>query len=125
MALILSGNTFVDCGVGVSLPAGAHVVMDDNHMLRCGKAIEVRDPVSLLESLGLPTDTPIDLVVQTIVALQKAQPTTKDAGEKVTRGTALYGFLLAKGADVASIVSAVISIAQTPLGRAIVQHFGP
>lgn len=70
MALDLSNVYVKGCRTGISVSHGADVKLNGATLINCGKGIEERDPPSVLETLGLPRDTPPEVVVKALTILK-------------------------------------------------------
>lgn len=70
MALDLTNVHIEGCDIGISVPRGADVKFNGGALINCGKGIEERDPPSVLETLGLPRDTPPEVVVKALTILK-------------------------------------------------------
>lgn len=57
MAVKIYGNTIRNCGTGISTSKDADVEIGTNEIIDSNIAIELRDPSSFLECLGLQKDT--------------------------------------------------------------------
>ena len=108
MAIRIFGNSFENCGVGISAPADANVEMGGNRFTACGKAIDLREPQTLMRALGLSDDTPAPLVRELFEFLASAQRSKTEIAEKA-ESTGLFNWLAA-GANAATLVSATMEL---------------
>lgn len=73
MALNLKNVTIANCGTGISAPADATINADGLQIFRTALAIELRDPPGLMQRLGLPPNTPPDLVIEALALLKQSE----------------------------------------------------
>jgi hypothetical protein len=83
MAVKIYGNTIQNCGTGISIPKDADVEIGTNNIIDCNIAIELRDPPSFIECLGLRKDTPIDKVLQVLNVLTDEKVQKSEIEEKI------------------------------------------
>lgn len=108
MVVKIYDNKIVKCGVGISTPKDANVEIGTNDFQDCGIAIELRDPPSFLESVGLMPDTPIEKVVAILKSIDKGDIDDKNLeSEMEKRGLFEY---LSAGANVSTLVSALVQL---------------
>lgn len=72
MAINISNIEVTGGDVGVSVGHGSHVNLDGYKATGTRVALEVRDPPSLLEQLGLPSDTPTQYVYEALEILKNS-----------------------------------------------------
>lgn len=101
----ITNVTFIDCGTGISAPKDANVSINGASFENCGKAIDLRDPPSLLSQIGLKEDTPPRLVLALLQGMKAAGQGTPIAIEKKAERIGLFAWLAA-GSSVATLVSA-------------------
>lgn len=100
------------CGVGMSLPTktNSELIIDRFVATECDVGILQRDPLSLASSLGLPLDTPPQLIIEAAKALQGENVTYI---EKITTLSSLpIWTYLNRATDAAKAVAALIGAAK-------------
>lgn len=70
MALRLKNVRIDNCGTGISAPKDAQIHADGLEITNTRRAIELRDPPGLLQSLGLPTETPPPHLIEALKLLE-------------------------------------------------------
>ncbi len=100
-----------NCGKGISMPSDAPVEFDGLTIKGCQHAIEMRDPPSLLSSLGLPPNTPAELLIEALELLQDKSSSSIENKSELLNSSKLYEWLGA-GGNLASITSLLIQAQQ-------------
>ena len=120
MTIRIFGNTFENCGTGISAPKDAHLEIGANQFFACGKAIDLRDPPSLMQAMGLKNDTPIPLVRELFEFVASARPEEPELRKKAES----IGLLkwLSAGADASTLISAMANL--YPYAAAILAALG-
>jgi hypothetical protein len=113
MAVKIYGNKISNCGTGISTQKDANVEIGTNDISDCGTAIELRDPPSFIESMGLKPDTPTDKIVSVLNAISN-DATDKDSIEKKVKKVGLLDYL-AGAANVSTLVSAFYQLSSSSL----------
>lgn len=108
MTVKIYDNKIIDCGVGVSTPKDADVEIGTNDFQNCGIAIELRDPPSFLESIGLMSDTPIEKIVAILQSINKGDMDDKNLESEIEK-SGLFDYLSA-GANTSTLVSAFMQL---------------
>lgn len=108
MAIKIYGNHFENCGTGISAPKDADLDIGANQFVACGRAIDLRDPPTLLQALGLREETPLPLVREVfayVSSSQRSDPEVRSKAESI-------GLLkwLSAGADASTLISAIASM---------------
>ncbi len=70
MALHLKNVRIDNCGTGISAPKDAQIHADGLEITNTRRAIELRDPPGLLQSLGLPAETPPPYLIEALKLLE-------------------------------------------------------
>ncbi|WP_192034602.1 hypothetical protein [Halomonas sp. YLGW01] len=105
-------NVRIDnCGTGISAPKGAHIKADGLEITNTKKAIELRDPPSLMKSLGLPDDTPSEYLIDAIKILEGNKELPKEDRINSLKSSSLVQWL-GTTADLTTIGCVLLS-AQT------------
>jgi hypothetical protein len=112
-------DTIVGCGTAISAPADANIEISVTTIAGCQKAIELRDPPSLMESLGLPSDTSPSLLSDLFRQLQKPN-LSQDYVSSCIGQSKLREFLGA-GADISTVTAAIWNLYQSNLVQAILK----
>ena len=120
MAIKIYGNHFENCGTGISAPKDAHLEVGLNTFIACDKAVDLRDPPSLMQALGLKSDTPIPVLRELLEYLAAGQRSEADVKAKA-ESVGPFKWLSA-GADAATLASAILSL--QPNVPAILRAFG-
>lgn len=100
-----------NCGTGVSMSSDAPVEFNGLTIKGCQKAIEMRDPPSLLSSLGLPSETPPELLIEALKILQSNSSSPLEKKTEALQGSSLFNWLGAS-ANLASITGLLIQAQQ-------------
>lgn len=111
MAIKFNGPVIIeDCLGGMSLAHETEAEFSSVVSIRrCQTGIETRDPVSILDSLGLPPDTPPELIVEALEIL-KAHPTAPpDQKAELITGSKI-GIFLQDTANATSIIANLVSL---------------
>lgn len=74
MALYLENVRIANCGTGISAPKDAQIHADGLEITNTRRDIELRDPPGLLQSLGLPTETPLPYLIEALKLLEGTHP---------------------------------------------------
>ncbi len=111
MKVEINGGLYEDLDSVASFPNGSNASVSLNNPIvrRCGKAVEERDPVGLLANLGLPADTPADLVLEVLRTLKENNQEPPARQEELVKESKLWPFV-GKAADSATIVQALIAL---------------
>ena len=72
MTLKLKNVRIDNCGTGISMSIGTQLDADGLVITNTRRAIEVREPQSLLQSLGLPATTPPEFLIEALRILEGA-----------------------------------------------------
>jgi hypothetical protein len=70
MALHLKNVRIDNCGTGISAPKDVQIHADGLEITNTRRAIELRDPPGLLQSLGLPAETPLPYLIEALNLLE-------------------------------------------------------
>ncbi len=111
MTVKIFGNTITNCGTAISAPANANLEIGQNAISQCQKAIELRDSPSLLQSLGLPPDTPIDMLREVLSTLAQSGDGTGERRQEIVKNSRL-GKWLGTSANVAQIAGTFLTLHQ-------------
>jgi hypothetical protein len=113
MTIRIFGGTIDNCGKGISIPKDADVEIGMNRITNCGIAIELRDPPSFLESIGLSKDTPTEKVVSVLNAISSGATDEQAITEEVKKVGLLDN--LSGAANLTTLVSAFYQLANSSL----------
>jgi hypothetical protein len=100
-----------DCGTGISAPKDAKINVDGLEITNTDKAIELRDPPSLMKSLGFPENTPAVYIIDAIKILEGNKELPKEARIDSLKSSSLVQWL-GTTADLTTIGCVLLS-AQT------------
>jgi hypothetical protein len=70
MGINISGFRIDNCHIGISAPKDANMKIEGLEISNTYKAFELRDPPSLLQSLGLPPNTPPVYLIEALRILE-------------------------------------------------------
>ncbi len=113
MTITLKNVSIVNCDTGISAPADAAIHADGLNIVGCTRAIELRDPPSLLTHLGLAKNTPPEVLADVLRALQKPGLTQEQVTTTV-RDSKLRSWLGA-GADISAVGGGIFQLYQSNL----------
>ena len=108
MAIHLKNTSIDSCVVGVSVLKDTDLHADGLAITRTGTGIEVRDPPSLMEVIGLPRDTPPHLLIEVLAALEGHPQASSAERIDIIRESALRKWL-GVGADIVGLAAALTS----------------
>ncbi|MBA3004113.1 MAG: hypothetical protein FP813_09725 [Desulfurivibrio sp.] len=117
MTIKISDCHFENCGTGVSAPKDAKLDMSNNKFVACKKAIELRDPPTLLETIGLANNTPLPLVREVFEFLVAGFP-DEPAIRTKAESSGLFSWL-SVGADTTTVVAGLMQLQQSGLIQAV------
>jgi len=113
MTVKIFGNKISNCGAGISTPKDANVEIGANDITYCGTAIELRDPPSFIESIGLKADTPTDKIVSVLTAILNGA-IDKALIEEEVKKVGLLEYL-SGAANISTLVSAFYQLSSSSL----------
>jgi len=124
MAITLKNVRIDNCGTGISAPKDAHINADGLEITNTNNAIELRDPPSLLQTLGLPVNTPPIYLIEALKILEGAEKLEPSAKIEKLRESNLIKWLGAT-ADLASLGGILLSAqAQGLVSTTVERIFG-
>ncbi|WP_265533563.1 hypothetical protein [Pseudomonas saponiphila] len=105
-----------DCDVAISLPAeiSGEVIIAGTTAINCGTGVLQRDSDSLAAQLGLPLDTPADVIIEAAKVLQGQN--VSDVEKIGTLSSLPVWEYLKRATDVAKATSALIGAAKAIAG---------
>lgn len=106
-------GSITNCGTGFSAPADAKFDLNVGTFDRCQKAIELRDPPSLMESIGLPRDISPPLLRDLLCQLQNPGLTRVEISSCVEQSRLRRD--LGAGADISTIITGFMTLYQSNL----------
>jgi len=109
-----------DCGIGISAPATLRLDLTRTNIVNCQKAIEIRDPQSILASLGLPEDTPTNLLRETLQTLLRTRELGLKQSAEAAAKTRLFEWL-GGVANSTTILANLVSLSQNGLVRGLLE----
>lgn len=112
--LTLKNVTIDNCGTGISAPKDALIHADGLKITNTGKAIDLRDPPSLMQSLGLPENTPPAYLVEAIKALEGSKALPVEQRSQALHESRLFKWL-GHTANLSGIASALMQAHQQGL----------
>jgi|GEM_PF-3676599 len=121
MALNLKNVRIDNCGTGISAPKDAHIVADGLEITNTARAIELRDPPGLLQSLGLPANTPPQYLIDALKILEAGSALPNEARIERLRESTLVKWL-GVTADITGIGTALLSAQAQGLVSSVVER---
>lgn len=121
MALNLKNVRIDNCGTGISAPKDAHINADGLEITNTACAIELRDPHGLLQSLGLPANTPPQYLIEALKILEGASALPEQARVEQLRDSALVKWL-GVTADLTGLGTTLISAQSQGLISSVVER---
>lgn len=102
-------------GTGISLANnGGDVEFDNIKIYDCKTAIEQRDPPSLFQSIGLPTDLPPAVLLEALKILT-ANPNTTNEDKTTLLTNSKIGPYLQNTANFSTTIAMLIGLSASPL----------
>ncbi|MCQ9185453.1 hypothetical protein KMT30_41805 [Streptomyces sp. IBSBF 2953] len=104
------------CNVAISLPAelSGEVIIADATATGCGEGIVQRDPQSLAAKLGLPLDTPQEMIIEAARAINGRAGNAEEQ-KRTLQGLPIWAYL-SRVKDVSSVMTALVGAAKTIAG---------
>ncbi|WP_271103730.1 hypothetical protein [Pseudomonas tohonis] len=100
-----------DVAISVANGSAVEIKISQTDFVRCKRAIEERDPVSFAATLGLPEDTPAEVIVEAVLAIRASQAPP----ETVLKESRLWTYI-GRAADSASVIQLLITWAVSMVG---------
>lgn len=113
MTITLKNVSIIGCGTGISAPADAPIHLDGLSIVGCERAIELRDPPSLLEQLGLSKNTPPAILAEVLRPLQEPGLTQEQVTSAI-KESKLRSWL-GTGADISTVAAGICQLYQSNL----------
>ncbi len=113
MAVKIYDNVIKNCGTAISVPKDADAEIGANQISDCVKAIELRDPPSFLESLGLSDDAPVEKIVSVLEFIKSDEPKRDQIESKLT-SVGLLDYI-SGAANISTVVSGFYQLVNSPL----------
>ena len=113
----VEGNTFLNVGTAVSYSVDSESIIDfkNNHLNGVKTAILERDAPSLVQSLGLPADTPVELVLETVRLLREKNISQPDEGAAYLKESKLWAYIN-RSSDAVSVISGLLALTSAAFG---------
>ena len=108
MSLHLKNVRIDNCDTGISASKDAQIHADGLEITNTRRAIELRDPPGLLQSLGLPAETPLSYLVEALKLLEDAHALPANERIERLRGSSLIKWL-GVTADLTGIGTTLVS----------------
>ena len=112
-------GSIIGCGTAISTPADASIEISVDTISGCQKAIELRDPPSLMEALGLPKDTSPSLLSDFLRQLQNPGLSQDEVSSRIKQSKLRN--LLGAGADIATVTAAIWKLYQSNLVQEVIK----
>jgi hypothetical protein len=114
-------NVRIDnCGTGISAPKGAAINADGLEITNTKMAIELRDPPSFMQKLGLPHDTPPQYLIEALRILENNSHLPQEQRVQKLRESKLLKWLGA-AADITGLGSVLLSAQAQGLVSSVVE----
>lgn len=107
MSIIIKDCHFENNGTGIKAPTSADIQMSGTKFIDNGKAIDIYVSAVDLQNLGLPPNTPQDLLKEIITTLQSMSSNTEVEKENAVKQSQLFNWLGA-ASSVSTIATAVV-----------------
>ena len=113
----ISGNTITNGHTAISIAHGvaANVEVENNQINNCVNGIELRDPPSFLSSLGLPPETPPNLVLDVLRELRSKPEASPAEQQEIIKASKLWPFA-ERAANLTVVFQGLAAIAGAALG---------
>lgn len=108
MALILNNVRIDNCGTGISAPKDANIHATALEITNTKQAIELRDPPSILQTLGLPGNTPPTYLIEAFQILEASSTQASEQRIEKLRASKLVKWL-GITADVTGLATTLFS----------------
>ena len=106
------------CGTGISSTGDIELDISGTKIIDCKKAIELRDPPGVFQSLGLPADTPAGLLKEALEVLLQSEKESPEASAEAVSKTSLFEWL-GRAANATSILANLVSLQQNGLAQKV------
>jgi hypothetical protein len=123
MGITLKNVTIDNCGTGISTPSDAIIHADGLVITNTRKAIEIRNPATLLGALGLPENTPPELLIDALRHLRQNSHLPREQRVESLRETQLLKWLGA-AADLVGLGQALLKVQEGGFIDDIIRQFG-
>ena len=101
----------VNCTTGLTLPQDGNINVHKFTAINAQVGIEVRNaPQSVLQTLGLPADTPVPDLIEALRVLKGAGGLPPEQQAEKLRGTKLAETVLSMGGNLTTIVTAFLPL---------------
>lgn len=121
MSLYLKNVRIDNCDTGISVPKDAQVHADGLEVTNTRRAIELRDTPGLLQSLGLPVDTPLTYLAEALKLLEGSHNLPADHRIERLRESSLIKWL-GVTADLTDIGTTLLSAQAKGLVSSLVER---
>ncbi|MGE6607251.1 hypothetical protein FBG13_03145 [Cobetia marina] len=117
MAVNLKNVRIVNCGTGISAPADAPITADGLNIEGCERAIDLRDPPSLMQQLGLAEGTPPKDLLAVLEAINKPDLSQDDVIREVS--SSKLRSWLGVGSDITTVSAGIFQLYQSGLVQSV------
>lgn len=107
MPIIIKNCNFENNGTGIKAPTSADIQVSGTNFIANGKALDIYVSAADLQKLGLPPNTPQDLLKEIIITLQNMPSNTQTEKENSVKQSRLFDWLGA-AASASTIATAVV-----------------
>jgi hypothetical protein len=112
-------GSIIGCGTAISAPPDENIEISVTTIAGCQKAIDLRDPPSLMERLGLPIDTSPSLLSDLLRQLQNPGLAQDEVSSRIKRSQ--LRDVLGAGADISTVTAAIWNLYQSDLVQAVLK----
>lgn len=122
MGITIKNCHIENCGVGISTDNSINLDISGTSIVGCRKAIELRDKPGVLQSIGLPANTPPELLIEALTLLLNYKDQETEPLKDTLLKTKLFNWLDGT-ANVATILTSLLSLQQNELIQGFLQIF--
>jgi hypothetical protein len=124
MKVIYTGGSITNCGTVLDVPSNsnAHIEFNGTHMANNGVFLHQRDPVSLMQTIGLPKDADVKDLIDCLKALEAIPKGDTVRQMNAIKGSSLWG-CIGNAANITTIFSNLVAIANSDAITKILASF--
>lgn len=119
MAITIKDCHIENCGTGISTDGSVQIDISGTRIVGCQKAIEQRDPPGLINALGLPPNTPSNLLIDALQLLIETQHEGPERSVEKVSKSGLFQWLDG-AANGTAILSNLVSLQQSGFVQAVI-----
>lgn len=111
MGVIIKGCLISNCGKGIVASSDIKLRISETVIEKVGVAIEISPPPKKLRQVGLPDNTPIELLAEAVEILKQVQSNIVEVKQAAIAKSKLYSWL-GNSASLATVTTAVMELAK-------------